>query len=51
VDRPAVIISYAVAGLSAFLSSFIYAEFAVNTPYSGGAFSYVMNTFGELTAW
>lgn len=48
---PAVIVAYIVAGVSAFLSSFIYAEFSVNTPYAGGGFSYIMNTFGEFTAW
>jgi hypothetical protein len=32
------VVSYAVAGLSALLSSLCYAEFAVNLPMCGGAY-------------
>lgn len=48
---PAIIISFAVAGLSALLSSLCYAEFAVALPLSGGAYSYVSAVFGEYLAW
>jgi APA family basic amino acid/polyamine antiporter len=48
---PAVILSYAVAGLSALLSSLCYAEFAAAIPLSGGAYSYVAAVFGEYMAW
>lgn len=48
---PAVILSYAVAGLSALLSSLCYAEFAAAIPLSGGAYSYVAAVFGEYLAW
>mgnify|MGYP001807213501 CR=1 FL=1 len=48
---PAVILSYAVAGLSALLSSLCYAEFASSIPLSGGAYSYVAAVFGEYMAW
>jgi len=48
---PAIILSYAVAGLSALLSSLCYAEFAVSLPLSGGAYSYVSAVFGEYLAW
>jgi amino acid transporter len=45
---PAVIVSYAIAGLCALLSAFCYTEFAVDMPIAGGAFSYLRVTFGEL---
>ncbi|KAH9317549.1 hypothetical protein KI387_019318, partial [Taxus chinensis] len=48
---PAVIISYAIAGVSALLSAFCYTEFAVAMPVAGGAFSYLRTTFGELAAY
>ncbi|KAI3706048.1 hypothetical protein L1987_76301 [Smallanthus sonchifolius] len=48
---PAVILSYAVAGLCALLSAFCYTEFAVHMPVAGGAFSYIRVTFGEFTAF
>ena len=43
---PAVIVSYAVAGVSALLSALCYSEFAVHVPSAGGAFSYVRITLG-----
>ncbi|CAH1446395.1 unnamed protein product [Lactuca virosa] len=48
---PAVILSYAIAGLCALLSAFCYTEFAVHMPVAGGAFSYIRVTFGEFTAF
>lgn len=45
---PAVVISYAIAGLCALLSAFCYTEFAVDMPVAGGAFSYLRVTFGEF---
>jgi APA family basic amino acid/polyamine antiporter len=48
---PAVILSYAVAGISALLSSLCYAEFAVRMPLVGGAYTYVNAVFGEYLAW
>ncbi|XP_071710059.1 cationic amino acid transporter 6, chloroplastic-like isoform X2 [Rutidosis leptorrhynchoides] len=48
---PAVILSYAIAGLAALLSAFCYTEFAVHMPVAGGAFSYIRVTFGEFTAF
>lgn len=44
---PAVVLSYAIAGLCALLSAFCYTEFAVDMPVAGGAFSYLRVTFGE----
>ncbi|KAH6802428.1 cationic amino acid transporter 6 [Perilla frutescens var. frutescens] len=48
---PAVVLSYAIAGLCALLSSFCYTEFAVDMPVAGGAFSYIRVTFGEFLAF
>ncbi|KAJ8644582.1 hypothetical protein MRB53_006330 [Persea americana] len=48
---PAVVLSYAVAGLCALLSAFCYTEFAVDMPVAGGAFSYLRVTFGEFAAF
>lgn len=45
---PAVFISYLLAGVAALLSSLCYAEFAVEIPVAGGAFSYLRLTFGML---
>lgn len=44
---PALVLSYAIAGLCALLSAFCYTEFAVEMPVAGGAFSYIRVTFGE----
>ncbi|XP_058087972.1 cationic amino acid transporter 7, chloroplastic-like [Magnolia sinica] len=48
---PAIVLSYAVAGLCALLSAFCYTEFAVDMPVAGGAFSYLRVTFGEFAAF
>jgi amino acid transporter len=45
---PAVFASYVIAGVSALLSSFCYAEFSVRVPAAGGAFSYLRVTFGRF---
>nr|GMD58961.1 cationic amino acid transporter 7, chloroplastic-like [Ipomoea batatas] len=48
---PAVVLSFAIAGLCALLSAFCYTEFAVEMPVAGGAFSYIRTTFGEFLAF
>ncbi|KAG6434197.1 hypothetical protein SASPL_105819 [Salvia splendens] len=48
---PAVVLSYAIAGLCAILSTFCYTKFAVAMPVAGGSFSYIRVTFGELPAF
>ncbi|XXG88483.1 hypothetical protein AAC387_Pa12g0686 [Persea americana] len=48
---PAVVLSYAMAGLCALLSAFCYTEFSVEMPVAGGAFSYLRVTFGEFAAF
>ncbi|PSC68357.1 cationic amino acid transporter 1-like [Micractinium conductrix] len=47
----AVFLSYVFAGLSALLAAACYAELCLEYPVSGGAFSYVMVTFGEFAAF
>jgi len=48
---PSIIIAFAIAGLSAFLSSFVYAEFAVDLPFAGGAYNFILCSLGEFFAW
>ncbi|KAK9144709.1 hypothetical protein Sjap_004612 [Stephania japonica] len=51
VSGPSVFISFAIAGLSALLSSLCYTEFSVEIPVAGGAFSYLRITFGEFVGY
>jgi APA family basic amino acid/polyamine antiporter len=48
---PAVVLSFAVAGLASGLAALCYAEFATMIPISGSAYSYAYATLGELVAW
>jgi amino acid transporter len=48
---PAVMVSYAVAGLGCALAAFCYAEFASMAPVAGSAYTYAYATLGELLAW
>ncbi len=48
---PAVVLSFAVAGLASGLAALCYAEFATMIPISGSAYSYSYATLGELIAW
>ena len=45
------IISYAIAAVSALLSALCYAEFATEIPIAGGAMSYTSITAGPLLGW
>ncbi|PHT55646.1 Cationic amino acid transporter 8, vacuolar [Capsicum baccatum] len=47
----AVVLSYAVSGLSALLSVFCYTEFAVEIPVAGGSFAYLRVELGEFVAF
>ncbi|MCL7050354.1 hypothetical protein MKW94_000735 [Papaver nudicaule] len=47
----AIIISYAISGLSALLSVFCYTEFAVEVPVAGGSFSYLRIELGDFVAF
>jgi APA family basic amino acid/polyamine antiporter len=48
---PAVVISFAIAGVVALLAALCYAELASAVPTAGSAYSYAYATTGELIAW
>src|SRR5207248_7062570 len=48
---PAIMVSYAVAGVGCALAAFCYAEFASMAPVAGSAYTYAYATLGELLAW
>ncbi len=48
---PALMLSYAVAGLVCVFAALCYAEFASMAPVAGSAYTYAYATLGELFAW
>jgi APA family basic amino acid/polyamine antiporter len=48
---PAVVLSFAIAGVVALLAALCYAELASSVPTAGSAYSYAYATVGELIAW
>jgi len=48
---PAVVLSFAIAGVVAVLAALCYAELAASVPTAGSAYSYAYATVGELIAW
>jgi basic amino acid/polyamine antiporter, APA family len=48
---PAVILSFALAGVTCIFSALCYAELASSIPVSGSAYTYAYATLGELVAW
>ncbi|KAI4390171.1 hypothetical protein MLD38_002310 [Melastoma candidum] len=48
---PAIVLSYAISGLSALLSAFCYTEFAVDIPVAGGSFSFLRIELGDFVAF
>ena len=48
---PAVILSYAIAGLGCVVAALCYAEFAAMAPVAGSAYTYAYTTLGEIFAW
>jgi basic amino acid/polyamine antiporter, APA family len=48
---PAVVLSFALAGVVALLAALCYAELASSAPTAGSAYSYAYATSGELVAW
>src|SRR5262249_5100609 len=48
---PAIMLSYAVAGVGCALAAFCYAEFASMVPVAGSAYTYAYATLGEVFAW
>jgi APA family basic amino acid/polyamine antiporter len=48
---PALMLSYAVAGVVCIFAALCYAEFASMVPVAGSAYTYAYATLGELFAW
>lgn len=48
---PAVVLSFAIAGVGSMLAGLCYAEFATMIPVAGSAYAYSYATFGEVVAW
>jgi APA family basic amino acid/polyamine antiporter len=48
---PALMVSYAVAGITCVFAALCYAEFASMAPVAGSAYTYAYTTLGELFAW
>jgi APA family basic amino acid/polyamine antiporter len=48
---PALILSFALAGLACVFAALCYAEFASMAPVAGSAYTYAYATLGELFAW
>jgi basic amino acid/polyamine antiporter, APA family len=48
---PAVVLSYAIAGVTCIFVALAYAELAVLMPTSGSVYSYTYVAFGEIFAW
>src|SRR6059036_3011010 len=51
VAGPALMVSYAVAGVTCIFAALCYAEFASMAPVAGSAYTYAYTTMGELFAW
>ena len=48
---PAVIVSYLLAGTTAFFAALCYAELGAMVPIAGSAYTYAYATLGKLAAW
>src|SRR5687768_5597572 len=48
---PALMVSYAVAGITSVFAALCYAEFASMAPVASSAYTYAYTTLGELFAW
>jgi APA family basic amino acid/polyamine antiporter len=48
---PAVVLSFAIAGLASIFAALCYSEFASLVPMAGSAYTYGYATLGELIAW
>src|SRR5918997_4641562 len=48
---PAVVLSFAVAGVASIFAALCYAEFAALVPMAGSAYTYGYATLGEFVAW
>lgn len=48
---PAIVLSFAIAGVVAMLAALCYAELAAAVPTAGSAYTYAYATIGEIFAW
>src|SRR5688500_17743149 len=48
---PAIVISFAVAGVVCALAALCYAEFASTVPVAGSAYTFSYVTLGEIVGW
>jgi len=48
---PAIVISFAIAGVVAMLAALCYAELAAAVPTAGSSYTYAYTTIGEIFAW
>src|ERR1700716_3611655 len=48
---PALMISYALAGVTCIFAALCYAEFAAMAPVAGSAYTYAYATLGEFFSW
>ncbi|NHN54700.1 amino acid permease [Calidifontibacter sp. DB0510] len=48
---PAIIVSFAIAGLVSLLAALCYAELAAAVPTAGSSYTYAYTTIGEIFAW
>ncbi len=48
---PAIVVSFAIAGVVAMLAAFCYAELAAAVPTAGSSYTYAYTTIGEVFAW
>ena len=48
---PAIVISFAIAGVVAVLAALCYAELAAAVPTAGSSYTYAYTTIGEIFAW
>jgi APA family basic amino acid/polyamine antiporter len=48
---PALMVSYAMAGITCIFAALCYAEFASMVPVAGSAYTYAYATLGEMFAW
>lgn len=49
--RPAVVLSYCIAAIMAFVSAMTFVEMSVDYPLAGSSFNYVLAVMGEFPAW
>src|SRR4051812_41182377 len=48
---PAIVLSFAIAGIVSMLAALCYAELAAAVPTAGSSYTYAYTTIGELLAW